>query len=204
MKMRSPSFRRHRPDTSGARCRTGFSIIEVIVVIVILGVVGAIIGPRLSSLGGRQTRADAQGIAEILSIAARRDELTSQPVALEFQAERGSIRMLVFSPQSGDDGRPQWHVDRMAPAAELRDSVISSVQSDGTELDVRRWRVEFAQNSRRPDLHIVIKDERHGDTWRIELPAGSTRALVVAGDAPVGAGDGSIDLDLAGKSEESW
>lgn len=181
--------------------RAGFSIVELIVVIVILGIIGTLVAPRLSSLGGKQARADAQAVAELLSIAARRDELTSQAVAVDFDETRGSIRMLSFVSAGG---QPEWRIDRLAAPASLKSTFVESIETDGNQLDARRWRLEFNENTRRPSVALVLKDSLHGDRWRIELPAGSSRAAVVPGDAPPGAADGSIDLDASGRSEDAW
>ena len=184
--------------------RAGFSIVELIVVIVILGIIGTLVAPRLSSLGGKQARADAQAVAELLSIAARRDELTSQAVAVDFDETRGSIRMLSFVSAGEAGGQPEWRIDRLAAPASLKSTVVESIETDGNQLDSRRWRLEFNENTRRPSVALVLKDSLHGDRWRIELPAGSSRAAVVPGDAPPGAADGSIDLDASGRSEDAW
>lgn len=188
-----------RPGGAGPR---GFSIIELIVVIVILGVLGALVAPRLGSLGGRQARADAEGVADLLSIAARRDAVANRPLAIDYDEQRGSLRLLAFA--ADDAGTFAWKPDLLAPPASLRSTIVASLQTDGNELDARRWRVEFPAGEQRPALSILLKDPSRGDQWRVDLPSGSMRAAVVAPDAPQGLGDGSIDLDASGRSEEAW
>ena len=196
--------RPNRTNADAVSAAGGFTIIEIIVVIVLLGILGAVVAPRLSSLGGKQARADAQSVAELLSIAARRDDLTSQPVAIEYDRERGTIVMLTFSPPDSSGSAPVWRTDRLAPQAELRSTVVAEAQADGNELDSSHWRLEFSQNSRRPALSVLLQDTVHGDLWRVQLAAGATRATIGLGSASGVASDGAIDLDAAGRSEEAW
>lgn len=180
----------------------GFSIIELIVVIVILGVLGALVAPRLGGLGGRQARADAEAVADLLSIAARRDAVVNRPLAVDYDEERGSLRILAFA--ADESGSFDWRPDLLAPPASLRSTVVASLQTDGNELDARRWRVEFPAGEQRPSVSILLKDPARGDQWRVDLASGSLRAIVMGAEAPPGLGDGSIDLDAAGRSEEAW
>lgn len=178
--------------------RRGFSIVEIIVVLVILSVLAAAVVPRLAAMSGRQARADAEAIVELLSIAARRDDLTSQRVALDFDAERASVRLLTRRADA-----TEWRQDPLAPDASLRGSFVESVESEGVDLDSRHWRIEFPQASRRPGLSLVVTDDRKQQSWRISLPSGATRA-VMAPASSLAAPDGSIDLDAMGKAEEPW
>jgi len=203
-----PSSRAHDRDVR-PRIARAFSLIELIVVIIILGVLGGLIAPRMLNMGGRQTQADAQAVAEVLAIAARRDDQTNQPVAIDYDSERGSIALQVFGLGAGvqDGGLPRWRTDRLAPPAVLRGSEVESVWMDGNELSKSKWRIEFSQRSRRPQVVILLHDPRHGDRWRIELAAGSSRPLVlpVGADSDGGSSQsGAIDLDAAGKGAEPW
>ncbi len=193
--------RRRFPRSAG-----GFTIIELIVVIIILAVVAGLVAPRLMNLGGRQARADAQAVAEVLAIAARREDQTNQPVAIEFDADRNELRMLVFAPTQGSGGVAEWRTDRLAPAAVLRSTLIERAVSDGNDLSGTRWRIELTQTSRRPAISVTLRDETHGDRWRVQLPAGSTQVIVAPAGTNDAAGfaDGSIDLDRAGRGQDAW
>ena len=175
----------------------GFSIVEVIVVLVLLGILAAAVAPRLATLTGRQTRADAQAVAELLSIAARRDSLTNQPVAIEYDAGQARLRMLTRRGVTAE-----WRSDPLAPDAELKASFVESAETDGMDLNPERFRVEFAGALRRPSLSIVLADQSKRESWRVSLAPGASRAVITP--ASVRITDGSIDLDAAGKGEEPW
>ena len=191
-------LRAPRRAIGGRAARPGFSIVEIIVVLVIMAVLAAAVVPRLAAMSGRQTRADAETVAELLSIAARRDELTSQRVALDYDADRSSLRLLTRRTDSGE-----WRQDPLAPDAQLNGSVVESVESEGVELDSRHFRIEFPQGSRRPSLSLVLTDDRKRESWRVSLSAGASRAALAPASSRV-LPDGSIDLDAAGKAEEAW
>ncbi len=195
--------RRERPVRAGcspkrSAPRRAFSIIELIVVMVILAVLAAATLPRLISMTGRQGRADAEAVAELLSIAGRRDDATSQRVALDYDRDRSTIRLLTRRGDRGD-----WLPDLFSPPVELNGSRVESVQSDGVELDAAHWRIEFPQVTRRPTVTIVLADDSGKGSWRISLASGSTRATMGAATAGVAA-DGSVDLDAAGREEDPW
>lgn len=181
-------------------------MIELIVVVVILGVLVALVAPRVGSLGGRAARADAQSVAELLSIAARRDDVTNQRIALEYNDEDGRIRMFVFA--KAPDGGMQWREDMLAPAAELRSTEMYSLYTDGQDVDAQEWRIEFSQSSRRPSVELTLRSTTNSDRWKVALSAGSTRATITAvddSDVPgVNNDRTTIDLDAMGKAEEPW
>lgn len=180
------------------RSRRAFSMVEMVVVLVILGILAAAVIPRLVSMTERQTRADAEAIAELLSIAGRRDDTTSQRVAIDYDEARGSVRLLVKRAGTAD-----WSPDPFASQAELKASRVTSAQADGVELGSGHWFVEFPPASRRPGITIVLSGTKPGDQWNIALAASSSRASVTSAAASV-AGDGSIDLDAAGRGEQAW
>lgn len=186
--------------------KRGFTIVELIVVVVILGVISGLVAPRLLNLGGKQARADAQAIAEVLAIAARREDQTSQPVAIEYDGELNEVTMVVFASPEGTNDAPVWRTDRLAPPAVLHTTVVERAVSEGNELPSGRWRIELSQSSRRPAVSVTIVDETHGDRWRIQLPAGSTQVVVTPASAGDSASmvDGSIDLDRAGRGQDPW
>lgn len=175
-------------------------------VVVILGVLVALVAPRVGNLGGRAARADAQSVAELLSIAARRDDVTNQRIALVYNSEDGRIRMLVFA--KGPEGNMQWREDMLAQAAELRATDIYSLYTDGQDVNSQEWRIEFAQSSRRPAVELTLRSTTSTDRWKVALGAGSTRASITAvddSDIPGVINDQTtIDLDSIGKAEEPW
>lgn len=176
-------------------------------VVIILAVLAGAIGPRLAAMGGREVRASALEVGDLVSVAARRDALTSQRVALEFEGDRGRLVLLTMDGGSSADGsaRPpgEWREDTLIPAVTLGNARITDALTDGVALDPRGWRVEFPQGARRPALELILSDVKGKEHWRVELPSSAAHAAVSPGNA-LGMNDQSVDLDATGGGTTPW
>lgn len=175
-------------------------MVELVVVIVMLGVLGAMIGPRLLGWTGRDTEASALKLAELLSAAARRDSLSSQRVAIKFDSKRSLVEFQVLSTDGGSVG---WAGDPLVADVSLAGVTLSSVAADGVTLDASNWRVEFAGGAARPAIGVVLLGDRGKETYRVDLPSRGSRAIVTSGATPP-EGIEPMDLDAAGKGESPW
>ena len=161
-------------------------------VVVILVVLAGAIGPRLAAMGGREVRASALSVGDLVSVAARRDALTSQRVALEYDGERS--RFVLMTVDAASPG--VWREDKLMPPLDLGDTRLEA-SVDGVGLDAKGWRVEFPQGSRRPALQILLSDAKNKEHWRVELPSSAAHAAVSAGNS-LGMSDQAVDLDAGG------
>lgn len=175
-------------------------MIELIVVVVMLGVLAGLVGPRLLGWTHRDTEAAALKLADLLSAAARRDTLSSQRVALDYDAKRGSARMQVLT-VSGQGS--SWADDPLVPEVGFGDVKVAAATADGVPQALESWRIEFSGSSARPALGVVLVGDQGKETYRVDLPSRGTRAVVTVGATPP-AGIEPIDLDAAGKGETSW
>jgi len=71
-----------------SRCY-GFTLIELICVILILAVTAGLIAPRISSNDARAMNTKAEAIADFFSFAAKRDALADEPLRIENDREIG-------------------------------------------------------------------------------------------------------------------
>lgn len=175
-------------------------MIELIVVVILLGVLVGLSTPRLLGWTRRETEAAGLRLGELLSAAARRDLLGSQRVEVDFDAGRGSARMQVLVVQ---DGQTFWRGETLVPEVALGGVTIASVTADGVTLDPSSWRVEFSGGRARPAIGVVLVGDKGKETYRVDLPARGTRAIVTAGDEPP-EGIAPEDLDAEGKGETAW
>lgn len=186
----------------------GFTMIELIVVIVLFSVLAGAIMPRLVSWQGRKPEQEAYAIGELLSTAAKRDALTSQRVALDFDAQRACFRIMSYQEQFDYAGRPigaAWKDDILAGFVNLEETKVVSASADGAALDPGQFRVEFAPGASRPEVEIVLEDSEGVRGYIIALASGAWRARVLDRAAGVVTSDaGVIDLDATVGSEQPW
>src|SRR5262249_48867512 len=112
-------------------------MLEVIVTVVIIAILATAVLPRLAAMGGRETRASALAVGDLISTAARRDSLTSQRVAISFDSERTRLTLttLVTSPDQGNVA--EWREDRLIPAVDLGDTRLVDALADGVPMDAK-------------------------------------------------------------------
>ncbi len=181
-----------------------FSLVEVVVVVVILAVVAGFAMPRVLNAGGRQVRAAAVSTGDLLSVAARREALTSQQVCVTYDEATHQIVLLSLVTESSEGGSPAfWRVDRLAPAVRLGDAVVAAVEADGAAMDPASFRLEFTPGVRRASYKVSLTDARAKEQWTIELPAHADQAVVGPGSGS-GLFDHSIDLDAGGAGSAAW
>ncbi|MDX2130678.1 MAG: prepilin-type N-terminal cleavage/methylation domain-containing protein [Planctomycetota bacterium] len=184
---------------SAGRGARGFSMVEMLVVVILLGVLVGVAAPRLAVIAGRGTEATAVRAGALLSDAARRDALTSQRLAVEFDAARGTLALLTIDPEDG-----VWREDPLAPRVEIGGATLREATADGVTLDGTNWRLELPRNTPRPAIRLVFTNSRGADAWTVDLASRASRATVRAGTA-VGAGEGeSVDLDEVARGEQPW
>lgn len=186
------------------RGRGGFTIIEVIVVIVILGIVSTVVGVRMASMSRREAEAAAWGIGDVLSTAARRESLSSQLVAVSYSHETKKVVFQAMVAESSEgNARQRWQPDRLVPPVDLGDAEVEAVESDGALLNPGDWRIEFTPGVHRPTLGITVVDSRQRDRWRVELPSNADSAGVSHG---LGHGllSEAVDLDAGGAGSSPW
>ncbi len=185
----------------------GFSLVEVVAVVVILSIMAGLVAPRFVDQGPRRERAEAEAVASLLTAAARRESITGQRLALDFDAKAGRLRMMTFrrgADHGGGEAAWSWQEDPLTPAAELDLLGVHSAETDGLELPRERWRLELLGPSPRPDLVIVLAGGDGQARWTVALASTSdTAGLARPGEAAADLTP-SVDLDAAGRRDQPW
>lgn len=187
----------------------GFTLIEVIVVVVILAVLAGVAIPRLLSTSDRRGEAEAQAAASLITQAARRQMLTTTRVAVEYDAAAGSLKVVSLKP--GDvtsfDGRERvWAEDLLLPRVALEAVEVVAATSSTTALDPGRFHAELSDGGGRVTFAMVLRDRITGSEWTVRLPLTSDRALLSAGNEmrDAQADPDTVDLDDTGRRDNPW
>lgn len=187
----------------GAR-RRAFTLIEVLIVLIIIAVVLGVAAPRLSAISGGKTRSAAQQTAAILSAVARREQLSSQPIALDFDLKTGRLVALSKRP-TADGSFPDWSADPLVASADLSIAPPTAVMLGDDSLDASGFRIDLRSVSPRPTIRISLQGDDAIRPITVVLPAGRLTARIAAADeGPEVDGDVLVDLDAAGKGDEAW
>ncbi len=185
-----------------------FTLIELITAVVIFAIASAVVVPRFVNWDERRAEAEVQGVADVLSSAARRHLFSTQRLLLEFgvdDAGVGRLRVLTLrleNPSSFDVGNARWLEDPLTPAAELEGLTLVSAAEGGKALDERRFGIEFPPAEPRQAVTLVLQSRVGPGRWTVHLPTGAERATVSPGQGQPG--DDRTDLDDAGLRDEAW
>ena len=191
-------------NTRRLQFRPAFTMIELIVVIVMLGVLAGAVIPRMMRRSDREAEQNVRVLADLFSTAAARSAIAGQHVALWYDAAGdGKMWMETSRAASASDfeTNPVWAPDPIV--SEQRSDRVTFVSGtvDGRALDTRKWTIEMVPGQERGMIVASFRDREGTRTWSVVLAPGSLRAQVVEGATPL---DESVDLDATGMGEVSW
>lgn len=187
-----------------------FTLIEVIVVIILLGVAAAVVIPRAFSGSAKRAEQTARSVAGMLTAIAQRDATAFEPMLLVYSREDATLEVRVMR---GDaEGRDRaWKPDLFIEPVGFGEGVLRSASVDGQPLDEREWRIELPVNTPRPGIVLEIApkgaDDGSGRAWRITLPAGASTARLADLPSETGGQNPSaqvVDLDAIGMGDRAW
>ncbi|MHC5113451.1 MAG: prepilin-type N-terminal cleavage/methylation domain-containing protein [Planctomycetota bacterium] len=190
--------------THRAPTRSGFTLLEVIVVISIIAVLATLAVPRLTGTARRTFDLTADKVGDLLLMFAQRDSLGQSPVGIRYDTDLRKLELVTL--RRYDDGSSDWLVDRFVTPIELPDLIDEeqlAVYADGEWVDVRDFPLSHTPGETRPSIEIYLTtiDGAHETTVVLSphavAPRRSDRTDLVARRAP-------IDLDGAGRSREDW
>lgn len=213
--------------------RFGFTLVELIVVIVLLSVVAGLAAPRLLSTGARRAEANMREVADLLGVAARRDASSggqaSETQRLVFDAEKRTLALQVRRARTNARGEMEdagvWRPDPLASAVNLEHVRIARGVIDGVAADDRGWTLDFVPGQVRATVELVVESgsggpggprraSPSGRRWNILLlPYASSAEIAELGETAAvvgGAGGGgpsalrSVDLDALGVGDRAW
>ena len=177
--------------------RRAFTLVELLVTLVIVGLILGLAVPRVATLGGRGVSAEADAIAGLLSAAAGRASVASQPLRLRAEPTRVSIERRELE-RLGSHEAWVWRRDPFMPPVQLNRSSVLAVYVNGQPLASSPWIVELG-DGRSVEMAIAGSEE----PVSVALMAGALRAVVVEGQRLIEP-PGRVDLDATGMESSPW
>lgn len=185
-------------------------MIEVVVVVIVLAVLAGLAVPRLIGSSNRRGRQEAESVAALLTQAVRRQMLTTQRVAVDYDSSDGRLSVSTLKPSdlTNFDARDrQWIGDPLLPPVALEAAELASASSNASALNAGHFHAELSDAGGRVSFSMVLRDVSSGSMWTIRLPLASDRAVLSEGRDLRTDTDGdadTIDLDQAGRRDSPW
>ncbi len=181
--------------------RKAFTLLEIIIVVIMIGIMSAIVLPRLTGNRGREFTLTAERIADIVLMYAHRNATSNQPSALQYNMETKEFSLLT---KIEDEGERYWEYDPLAKPIYLPswfEGESLSMFVDGDYTDTSQWPLTAAPGEARPLIEITLDWENRSSVISLAPHAvGPKLWLDGVGTEPLM----PIDLDSEGRGQEEW
>ena len=177
--------------------RRAFTLVELLVTIVIVGLILGLTVPRVSALAGRGVAAEAEAIAGLLSSAAGRSAVASQPLRVRAEANSVIVERRELE-RSGSRDVWVWRRDPFMPRVELSRGWIVGAYANGLNTSGPPWIIELSS-----DMSIELTMSGSEIPVAVTLMPGALRAVVVEGERAIEP-PGRVDLDASGLGTAPW
>jgi prepilin-type N-terminal cleavage/methylation domain-containing protein len=183
-----------------------FTLIEMIVVMVVLAVLGAMIVPRFSSNEERNFKLAVEQVSDLLMMYAQRENLGQKPVGLLHDRHRNRLLLMTLDTEDTAEGQgAEWREDPFVRPVQLPPFILEpdvEIYADGDLIDASDIPLSNELGQQRPTIRIAVRS------------AGRSAALTLYpyGVAPELTSDylntftarTPEDLDAGGRSREDW
>ncbi len=195
------------PSTA-ARRRRAFTLVEMIVVIVILGVLAGVTTIRMSNTLPRRGRVAVNRVQNVLDALAHRHVASQAPAALVYEAEASELWLERFdfaddlgSSPGTQPRRGAWRRDLLCPVARFeRDVFLRAAYVNGQQ-ERGSFRVEIGPDTIRPSIEIEIQ---FGDTVEVvSLLPSEMRSMTLSDEGRM-LRLSPEDLHATGSGDEKW
>lgn len=182
----------------------GFTLIEVVIVIMIVVLFAGLILPRLSGVGKRAEQLTVERVADLLAAFSYRDSLASGSTALEYSAMDGSLMLLTLWVDPERPSEPAiWARDILASVIRLPDTMGMRAYEDGELLAEGDWSIITSVDGTRPKIEIELIGTSTNATIMLDPWAQSPQVVDELSGERVTLSD-AIDLDAIGQDKEPW
>jgi prepilin-type N-terminal cleavage/methylation domain-containing protein len=192
-----------RDPKPGSRHR-GFTIIEVVIVVLVLAVLAGVVIPRLGGVGRRTERLSVDRVSDLLAAFGYRDSLASGSSAIEYDATNHSLTLLILRRNPEQPEQPEiWMRDILAPVTNLPATVELSAFEDGERLPNGDWSLLTNMDGTRPKIEMELLGENVHATVMLD-PWAQTPTVVDENTQSDSKLTNAIDLDAVGQDKDPW
>ena len=186
--------------------RSGFTLIEVIVVVIVIGLLATVLVPRLTSTRKQRFELFTSQVSDLLMMYAQRDNLGRRPIGLRVDTSSTPPTMQVVVRQEDATNSQDWTRDVSIRPVKLPEFVRADdivLFADGEVVNIINWTLGHVPGENRPAIEVTIRDDQN----QYE----STLTLSSYGISPQRRGEyraaaraQQVDLDAEGRSQEEW
>ena len=188
-------------STHSTHTRRAFTLLEMIVVVIVIGIMSALIIPRMGGTRYREYALTVERVNDVVLMFAHRLTTSKQAAALRFDPSSNRFELLA---KVEEDGEYFWGPDPLSKPVTLPtwlESDALSIFVDGEYVDTMQWPLTITPGVARPLIEVELNWEEHQSL--ISLPAhamGPNIWLNGEGNEPLM----PIDLDAIGQGREEW
>ena len=181
--------------------RFGFTLLEIIVVILVIGIMASMVIPRLTNTRDREFSLTVEKISDVMLMFAHRVSTSNQPVGFRFDPSENQFEVLI---KFEDDGDKFWGLDPLAKPTQLPDWIESEsvyLYVDGELTDTTQWPITAIPGESRPLIEVVVSHDQNNAN--ISLPAHAMGPSISFDGYGVEVLE-PIDLDAEGRGRDEW
>lgn len=185
-------------------------MLEMVVVVLLIGVVGGMIAPRMMRSERRLAERECEEVRRVLSIAASRSALSGQGILVSYDSRERMLNVYVLARVETTSGsKNQWETDRLILPVRLEALAFRRGSADQQGLGASGWSVVFPTGEPRPMMWLSFSpaSEPENTGWQIELmpdETGATKRRMTESSRASAAGLFRIDLDATNQGERAW
>nr|MBC8523039.1 type II secretion system protein [PVC group bacterium] len=144
-----------------SRNQLGFTLLEMIVVVIVLGILASMTIPRLTGSRGREYELKVEQAADLMVMFAHRLSTSTKATGLQYDGSKRRLFLLTLVTDDDND-ESYWIDDPLSPPVTFpgwmeEDSV--AIFTDGDFTDTTQWPLKTIPGATRPIIEIPVNWE---------------------------------------------
>ena len=201
------------PETKSRNLfRSGFTLIEMIIVVILITLIVSITAPRLTSTKKKQFEQTVSEISDLMLLYAHREMTSRYPVGIKHDLSRNELLVQVYRPDEESDEEnppPRWQSDPLSPSVQLPGFIDKAsgvlFLEQGEAIDITERPVMSTPGQTRLHLQVDIESV-DGYVAQLVLLPHSMAPLRIKDDFDIEYMDNLqiVDLNAQQRDREDW